>query len=109
MHAIGNYIVKNSKKRVLYVTSEQFVNDFIDLYRKNKDNDNINDVKYFKTKYRDIDVLMIDDIQYLQIANKAQQEFFNTFNELYGNNKQIIITSDRSPDDLKALEEKTSD
>ena len=54
MHAIGNYIVKNSKKRVLYVTSEQFVNDFIDLYRKNKDNDNINDVKYFKTKYRDI-------------------------------------------------------
>ncbi len=106
MHAIGNYIVKNSKKRVLYVTSEQFVNDFIDLYRKNKDNDNINDVKYFKTKYRDIDVLMIDDIQYLQIANKAQQEFFNTFNELYGNNKQIIITSDRSPDDLKALEER---
>lgn len=106
MHAIGNYIVKNSKKRVLYVTSEQFVNDFIDLYRKNKENDNINDVKYFKSKYRDIDVLMIDDIQYLQIANKAQQEFFNTFNELYGNNKQIIITSDRSPDDLKALEER---
>ncbi len=106
MHAIGNYIVKNSKKNVLYVTSEQFVNDFIDLYRKNKENDNINDVKFFKSKYRDIDVLMIDDIQYLQIANKAQQEFFNTFNELYGNNKQIIITSDRSPDDLKALEER---
>ena len=106
MHAIGNYIVKNTKKNVLYVTSEQFVNDFIDLYRKNKENDNINEVKYFKSKYRDIDVLMIDDIQYLQIANKAQQEFFNTFNELYGNNKQIIITSDRSPDDLKALEER---
>lgn len=106
MHAIGNYIIKNSKKKVLYVTSEQFVNDFIDLYRKNKDNDNINDVKYFKSKYRDIDVLMIDDIQYLQIANKAQQEFFNTFNELYSNNKQIIITSDRSPDDLKSLEER---
>lgn len=106
MHAIGNYIVKNSKKNVLYVTSEQFVNDFIDLYRKNKENDNINEVKYFKSKYRDIDVLMIDDIQYLQIANKAQQEFFNTFNELYNNNKQIIITSDRSPDDLKALEER---
>ncbi len=106
MHAIGNYIIKNSKKKVLYVTSEQFVNDFIDLYRKNKENDNINDVKYFKSKYRDIDVLMIDDIQYLQIANKAQQEFFNTFNELHGSNKQIIITSDRSPDDLKALEER---
>ena len=104
MHAIGNYIINNSKKRVLYVTSEQFVNDFIDLYRKNKENDNINDVQNFKRKYRDIDVLMIDDIQYLQIANSAQQEFFNTFNELYGNNKQIIISSDRSPDDLTKLE-----
>jgi chromosomal replication initiator protein DnaA len=107
MHAIGNYIIKNSKKRVLYVTSEQFVNDFIELYRMNKVNDNnIEEVKYFKKKYRDIDVLMIDDIQYLQIANSAQQEFFNTFNELYSNNKQIIISSDRSPDDLNKLEQR---
>lgn len=106
MHAIGNYIVKNSKKNVLYVTSEQFVNDFIELYRRNKDNDNIDEVKNFKNKYRNIDVLMIDDIQYLQIANSAQQEFFNTFNELYNNNKQIIISSDRSPDDLNKLEER---
>lgn len=104
MHALGNYVVKNSKKRVLYVTSEEFVNDFIDLYRKNKDNDNREDVRSFKKKYRDVDVLMIDDIQYLQIANSAQQEFFNTFNELYGNNKQIVISSDRSPDDLTKLE-----
>lgn len=104
MHALGNYVVKNSKKRVLYVTSEEFVNDFIDLYRKNKDNDNREDVRSFKKKYRDVDVLMIDDIQYLQIANSAQQEFFNTFNELYGNNKQIVISSDRSPDDLNKLE-----
>lgn len=106
MHAIGNYIVKNSKKNVLYVTSEQFVNDFIELYRRNKDNDNIDEVRNFKNKYRNIDVLMIDDIQYLQIANSAQQEFFNTFNELYSNNKQIIISSDRSPDDLNKLEER---
>jgi len=107
MHAIGNYIIKNSKKRVLYVTSEQFVNDFIELYRMNKVNENnIDEVKYFKKKYRDIDVLMIDDIQYLQIANSAQQEFFNTFNELYSNNKQIIISSDRSPDDLNKLEQR---
>ena len=106
MHAIGNYIVKNSKKNVLYVTSEQFVNDFIELYRRNKENDNIDEVKNFKNKYRNIDVLMIDDIQYLQIANSAQQEFFNTFNELYNNNKQIIISSDRSPDDLNKLEER---
>ncbi len=106
MHAIGNYIVKNSKKNVLYVTSEQFVNDFIELYRRNKENDNIDEVRNFKNKYRNIDVLMIDDIQYLQIANSAQQEFFNTFNELYNNNKQIIISSDRSPDDLNKLEER---
>ena len=105
MHAIGNYILKNSKKRVLYVTSEQFVNEFIELYRKNKE-DNIEEVQHFKKKYRDLDVLMIDDIQYLQIANSAQQEFFNTFNELHGNNKQIIISSDRSPDDLNKLEQR---
>ena len=60
----------------------------------------------FKRKYRDIDVLMIDDIQYLEIASKTQQEFFNTFNELHTKNKQIIISSDRSPDDLKKLEER---
>ncbi len=106
MHAIGNHIVKNYKKNVLYVTSEQFVNDFIDLHRLSKEDNNIEEVKSFKKKYRDIDVLMIDDIQYLQIANKAQQEFFNTFNDLYNNNKQIIISSDRSPDDLKSLEDR---
>lgn len=106
MHAIGNYIIKNSNKRVLYVTSEQFVNDFIDLYRKNKEENNFNSVENFKRKYRDIDVLMIDDIQYLEIAAKTQQEFFNTFNELHTKNKQIIISSDRSPDDLKKLEDR---
>lgn len=105
MHAIGNYIVRNSKKRVLYVTSEQFVNDFIELSRRKSDN-NIEDVQIFKQKYREIDVLMIDDIQYLQIANSAQQEFFNTFNELYSNNRQIIISSDRSPEDLNKLEQR---
>ncbi len=106
MHAIGNYIVQNNNKKVLYVTSEQFVNDFIELYRKNKNDNNFNEVEKFKKKYREIDVLMIDDIQYLEIANKTQQEFFNTFNELHTNNKQIIISSDRSPDDLKQLEDR---
>lgn len=104
MHAIGNYIVKNSNKKVLYVTSETFVSDFIGINKKNKDGNNFDVVDIFKKKYRDIDVLMIDDIQYLGNANQTQQEFFNTFNELHGNNKQIIITSDRSPDDLKLLE-----
>lgn len=105
MHAIGNYIVQNSKKKVLYITSDDFINDFVDLHRKN-DGNNIDDVQNFKKKYRDIDVLMIDDIQYLQVADKSQEAFFHTFNELYANNKQIIISSDRSPDDLKRLEDR---
>ncbi len=105
MHAIGNYIVKNKNKRVLYVTCEKFVEDFIGITRK-KNNNNFDNVEIFKKKYRDIDVLIIDDIQYLGNANQTQQEFFNTFNDLYGNNKQIIISSDRSPEDLKLLEER---
>lgn len=106
MHAIGNYIYKGTKKKVLYVTSETFVEDFIRISRKNGAEDNFDVVEKFKNKYRDIDVLMIDDIQYLEIASKTQQEFFNTFNDLHRNNKQIIISSDRSPDDLKKLEER---
>ncbi len=104
MHAIGNYIVKHSNKKVLYVTSEKFVSDFIGINKRNSEGNNFDSVEIFKKKYRDIDVLMIDDIQYLGNANQTQQEFFNTFNELHGNNKQIIISSDRSPDDLKLLE-----
>ena len=91
---------------MLYVTSEKFVSDFIGINKKNKDGNNFDSVDIFKKKYRDIDVLMIDDIQYLGNANQTQQEFFNTFNDLYGNNKQIIISSDRSPDDLKLLEDR---
>ena len=105
MHAIGNYIMATSNKKVLYVTSEKFVDDFLNIYRKNETS-NFKAVDNFKRKYRDIDVLMIDDIQYLEIASKTQQEFFNTFNELHTQNKQIIISSDRSPDDLKKLEER---
>lgn len=106
MHAIGNYIVQNSNKKVLYVTSEKFVDDFLNIYRNNSDANNFDAISNFKQKYRNIDVLMIDDIQYLEIASKTQQEFFNTFNELHTNNKQIIISSDRSPDDLKKLEDR---
>lgn len=106
MHAIGNYIVQNTKKRVLYVTCEQFVEDFIGISRKKTKNNNFDTVDLFKKKYRDIDVLIIDDIQYLGSANQTQQEFFNTFNVLHDNNKQIIISSDRSPEDLKLLEER---
>ena len=106
MHAIGNYILRNSNKRVLYVTCEKFIEDFIGITRKKSKTENFDNVEFFKKKYRDIDVLIIDDIQYLGSANQTQQEFFNTFNDLYGNNKQIIISSDRSPDDLKLLEER---
>lgn len=106
MHAIGNYIVKNSNKKVLYVTSEQFVADFIGINKKDEHGTNFSYVDFFKQKYRNIDVLIIDDIQYLGGATETQKEFFHTFNTLYGDNKQIIISSDRSPDDLKILEDR---
>ena len=104
MQAIGNYIVKNTNKRVLYVTSDQFINDFLGLNKKDKDGTNFDYVDLFKDKYRNIDVLIIDDIQFLGSATKGQEEFFHTFNELHDSNKQIIIASDRSVDDLKMLE-----
>ncbi len=104
MHAIGNYVVENSNKKVLYVTSEEFIADFIGINKKEENNFDI--VNHFKEKYRKIDVLLIDDIQFLGGAEKTQHEFFHTFNTLYDSNKQIIISSDRSPDDLKLLEDR---
>ena len=106
MHAIGNYITKTTNKRVLYVTSEQFIQDFIKTNRKDDEENNFNYVEFFKNKYRNIDVLIIDDIQFLGGATKTQQEFFHTFNNLYNDSKQIIISSDRSPNDLKVLEDR---
>ena len=106
MHAIGNYIQSHSNKRVLYVTSEQFIQDFIKTNRKDDDESNFNYVDFFKNKYRNIDVLLIDDIQFLGGATKTQSEFFHTFNNLYNDSKQIIISSDRSPNDLKVLEDR---
>ena len=105
MHAIGNYIVKNNPKlKVLYTTSEEFRNDYTKV---SNPNENAMDVSSrFKKKYRDLDVLMIDDIQFLVNAKQTQDEFFHTFNELQQKGKQIIITSDRSPDDLKILEDR---
>lgn len=105
MHAIGNYIEDVQHKKVLYVTCDQFMEDFTGLSRREKDN-NIDYINYFKNKYRNIDVLIVDDIQFLGNASKTQQEFFHTFNNLYNNNKQIIISSDRSPEDLKLLEDR---
>ena len=108
MHSIGNYIQNTSNKKVLYVTSEQFISDFSGIGRKEngETDENYNYVDYFKDKYRNIDVLIIDDIQFLAGATQTQQEFFHTFNTLYNDKKQIIISSDRSPNDLKLLEDR---
>ena len=103
-HAIGNYIVENSNKKVLYCKSEEFLSDFLNINKKDESGTNFNYIKSFKEKYRTIDVLIIDDIQFLAGATQTQQEFFNTFNSLYDDNKHIIISSDRSPDDLKKFE-----
>lgn len=104
MHAIGNYITENNKDlSVLYTTSDDFRKDYTGIVSNNNSIDYAND---FKDKYRNIDVLIIDDIQYIVSAPKTQEEFFHTFNYLHSNKKQIIISSDRSPEDLKLLEER---
>ncbi len=103
MQSIGNYILENSNKKVLYVSSDKFVNDYVNAVRSVGKN-SVENIDSFKNKYRNIDVLIIDDIQFLGSATKGQEEFFHTFNELYNSNKQIIIASDRSVDDLKMLE-----
>ena len=106
MHAIGNYIESKYNKKVLYVTSDDFMNDFTGLARKGNSGSNLDYAEFFKNKYRNVDVLLIDDIQFLGGAEKTQQEFFHTFNNLYNDSKQIIVSSDRSPEDLKVLEDR---
>ncbi len=107
MHAIGNYIVTHSDKKVLYITAEQFTNDYRAIINaKNKFDNNVTYLEAFRDKYRNVDVLMIDDIQFLENATKSQIEFTNTFNTLYDNEKQIIIASDTSINDYKYLEER---
>ncbi len=104
MHAIGNYIVTHSDKKVLYITAEQFSNDYRSIVNSN--NNNVTYLEAFREKYRNVDVLMIDDIQFLENKEKTQIEFTNTFNSLHGNDKQIIIASDKSINDYKYLEER---
>ncbi len=104
MHAIGNYIVQNNPDmKVLYTTSDNFRKDYANI---SNNGNSLKDFDNFKSKYRNVDVLIIDDIQYLTNAQKTQEEFFHTFNELHNKGKQIIISSDSSPDDLKVLEER---
>ena len=103
MHAIGNYLIQNSTKKVLYITSDKFVDEYTRIFRYN-DKNSFDKIDAFKDKYRNVDVLIIDDIQFLSTAPKGQEEFFHTFNELHNANKQIIIASDRSVDDLNSIE-----
>lgn len=103
MHAIGNYLIENSNKKVLYITSDKFVDEYTRIFRYS-DKNNLDKIDAFKEKYRTVDVLMIDDIQFLSTAPKGQEEFFNTFNELHDAGKQIIIASDRPVDDLNSFE-----
>jgi chromosomal replication initiator protein len=98
LHAIGNHCIKN-KLNVLYVTSEEFTNDLINAIRSHT-------TQTFREKYRRIDVLLIDDIQFIAGKESTQEEFFHTFNSLHGQEKQIVITSDRPPKALITLEER---
>ena len=100
MHAIGNEVLKNNKTlNVLYVDSEKFTNQLINAIKDSK-------TEQFKNKYRNIDVLLIDDIQFIAGKERIQEEFFHTFNSLHGSGKQIIISSDRPPKDIPLLEDR---
>lgn len=100
MHSIAHHIRETRKDlKVLYVSSENFTNELIDSINKNKNKD-------FRDKYRNIDVLLIDDIQFIIGKESTQEEFFHTFNELYDANKQIVISSDKHPKEISTLEER---
>ena len=100
MQAVGNYVLtKNRQAKVLYITGEKFTNELVFSIQSNKNEE-------FRAKYRNIDVLLVDDIQFISGKERSQEEFFHTFNELYENNKQIVISSDRPPKDLNPLEER---
>ena len=100
LHAIGHYVRSlYSGAKVRYVSSEEFTNEFINAIRDDRQD-------RFKRRYRDVDVLLIDDIQFLEGKTQTQEEFFHTFNTLHNANKQIVLTSDRAPKRLEALEDR---
>ncbi len=103
MHSIAHFILENNPKaKVLYVTSEKFTNEIIDAIQRK---DNISTIE-FREKYRNVDVLLIDDIQFIIGKEATQEEFFHTFNALHESKKQIIISSDKPPKDIETLEER---
>ena len=100
MHAIGHYVLsQNPSLKVLYVSSEKFTNELINAIRDDRNEE-------FRTKYRNIDILLIDDVQFIAGKERTQEEFFHTFNALYEANKQIILSSDKPPKDITTLEDR---
>jgi chromosomal replication initiator protein len=100
MHAIGHYVIEhNPSAKVVYLSSEKFTNEFINSIRDNK-------AENFRNKYRNVDILLIDDIQFLAGKESTQEEFFHTFNALHEESKQIIISSDRPPREIPTLEDR---
>jgi chromosomal replication initiator protein len=100
LHAIGHYATTlGTARSVRYVSTEEFTNDFINSLRDDK-------TSAFQRRYRDVDILLIDDIQFLESRERTQEEFFHTFNTLHNANRQIVVTSDRSPKELKTLEDR---
>lgn len=100
MQAIGNRVIhKDPRANVLYVTSEKFTNQLINAIRDNK-------TEFFRNKYRNIDILLIDDIQFIAGKERVQEEFFHTFNSLYEDGKQIVLSSDKTPKDIPFLEDR---
>ena len=98
MHAVGHYVIQNSpSKRVLYVSSEMFTNELVNAIQNKKNEE-------FRNKYRGIDLLMIDDIQFIEKKDRTQEELFHTFETLYGTNKQIIFCSDRPPKEIETID-----
>lgn len=100
LHAIGNLIYKRKiSKKIVYITSEKFINDLVNSLKEKK-------IEEFRNKYRKVEVLLIDDIQFISGKERTQEELFHTFNELYLDNKQIVLTSDRPPKDLEGIEDR---
>jgi chromosomal replication initiator protein len=99
LHAIGNYIVDRTDQRIAYVTTEQFTNEVINSIRYDK-------MMELRRRYRNVDMLLIDDIQFLAGKERTQEEFFHTFNSLYEAGKQIVLSSDRFPKEMPSMEER---